>query len=150
MEIVKWGEYAALKMTCAMPPLESSRGLFKAAFELKYEVFVVFSRTSSISIFLFALLLFISSKMFADRFLFKQRNIHCCAICIFNCINISAFYIVQILLFSWYFSFSCPSISRFLMTFQNFTLERPSVFHMHRSFNENLHAGYATSLHDET
>ena len=98
-------------MIWAKPPLESSRGLFKASFELKYEVFVVFSRTSSISILLFALLLFISSKMFADRFLFKQRNIHCCAICIFNCINISAFYIVQNPFFSWSFSFSCPSIS---------------------------------------
>ena len=134
-------------MTWAKPPLESSRGLFKASFELKYEVFVVFSRTSWISILLFALLLFISSKMFADRFLFKQRNIHCCAICIFNCINISAFYIVQILLLSWSFSFSCPSISLLSSEFSEFY---PSAFHMHRSFNENLHAGYATSLHDET
>ena len=46
--------------------------------------------------------------------------------------------------------FPVPQFPRFLMTFQNFTLERSSVFHMHRSFNENLHAGYATSLHDET
>ena len=140
-----------MKMTCRKPPLESSRGLFKASFELKYEVFVVFSRTSSISILLFALLLFISSKMFADRFLFKQRNIHCCAICIFNCINISAFYIVQNpFFFPDLLVFPVPQFPRFLVTFQNFTLERPSVFHMHRSFNENLHAGYATSLHDET
>ena len=137
-------------MTWAKPPLESSRGLFKASFELKYEVFVVFSRTPSISILLFALLLFNSSKMFADRFLFKQRNIHSCAICIFKCINISAFYIVQNPFFPDLSVFPVPQFPCFLVTFQNFTLKRPSVFHMHRSFNENLHAGYATSLHDET
>ena len=137
-------------MTCAKPPLESSRGLFKASFELKYEVFVVFSRTSSISILLFALLLFISSKMFADRFLFKHRNIHCCAICIFNCIIFLLSTSFRILFFPDLSVFPVPQFPRFLVTFQNFTLERPSVFHMHRSFNENLHAGYATSLHDET
>ena len=35
------------------------------------------------------------------------------------------------------------------MNFQNFSLKRPNVCRMHRSFNENLHAGYATTLNDE-
>ena len=141
-----------MKMTCAKPPLESSRGLFKASFELKYEVFVVFSRTSSISILLFALLLFISSKMFTDRYRFyscKEISI----VALFVSLNASIFLLstsFRILFFPDLSVFPVRQFPCFLVTFQNFTLERPSVFHMHRGFNENLHAGYATSLHDET
>ena len=50
--------------------LRSSRRLFKASFDLKYHIFVVFSGTSSISILLFAPLLLIGTKIFVDRFLF--------------------------------------------------------------------------------
>ena len=139
-----------MKMTCAKPPLESSRGLFKASFELKYEVFVVFSTTSSISILLFALLLFISSKMFADRF-YSSKEIS--IIALFVSLTASIFLLSTSFRFFFFPDisvFPVPQFPRFLMTFQNFTLERLNVFHMHRSFNENLHAGYATSLHDET
>ena len=77
-------------MNCAKPPLESSGKLFKALLKLKYLVFVVFSRTSSISILLYAPLLLIGSKIFADRFLFCQRSTRCWAIFIIYGINISA------------------------------------------------------------
>ena len=74
-------------------------------------------------------------------------------VALFVSLNASIFLLstsFRILFFPDLSVFPVPQFPRFLVTFQNFTLERPSVFHMHRSFNENLHAGYATSLHDET
>ena len=67
-----WKQQAALKMTCAKPPLESSRRLFKASFELKYQVFVVFSKTLLISIlfFLFIVSIFMLSISFIILFFF--------------------------------------------------------------------------------
>ena len=67
-----WVQQAVVKMTCAKPPLESSRRLFKASFELKYQVFVVFSKTLLISIllFLFIASIFMLSTSFIILFFF--------------------------------------------------------------------------------
>ena len=77
-----WKQQAALKMTCAKPPLESSRRLFKASFELKYQVFVVFSKTLLISIllFLFIASIFMLSTSFIILFSFLIFQIYLPAI----------------------------------------------------------------------
>ena len=105
-------------MTCAKPPLESSRGLFKASFELKYEVFVVFSRTSSISILLYCCLL--APKCSPIGF-YSSKEISIVAL--FVSLTASIFLLstsFRILFFSWSFSFSCSSISPLSSDFSEF------------------------------
>ena len=102
------------KVNCVEDELrKATLRIIKALLKLKYLVFLVFSRTSSISILLYAPSLLIGSKIFADRFLFCQRSTRCCAIFIFYGINISACDIVHdpffFLIFQFFLYLNLPA-----------------------------------------